>query len=161
MSDRSAGSPTAPYRYDVIGVTAAGEEITLGEIRPASSMTRRQAENDAQGLANTFVRDDRFRAVVIRDVTPPVGGSGQVFDAQAVVNLWRHQFGPHQTDPFAPDYFPAHPFTCPNRGDHPHMAGDKGVLVPTVRGWICPFCNYTQNWAHEPMKAGFPRAEGC
>jgi hypothetical protein len=28
------------------------------------------------------------------------------------------------------------------------VAGDRGVLVPTVRGWICPFCDYKQNWAH-------------
>lgn len=49
-----------------------------------------------------------------------------------------------------------HPFTCPNRGDgnHRNVFGDLGALVPTVRGWICPFCDYTQDWAHEPMKTG-------
>lgn len=47
-----------------------------------------------------------------------------------------------------------HPFTCSNRGDgnHRDIGGDLGALVPTVRGWICPFCNYTQNWAHDFMK---------
>lgn len=47
-----------------------------------------------------------------------------------------------------------HPFTCPNRGDgnHREAYGDKGALVATVRGWICPFCDYTQDWAHESMK---------
>lgn len=47
-----------------------------------------------------------------------------------------------------------HPFTCQNRGDGAHRVvdGDKGILVPTVRGWICRFCNYTQNWAHDYMK---------
>ena len=44
-----------------------------------------------------------------------------------------------------------HPFTCGDRADHPVMDGDKGVLVPTVRGWICPFCDYTQDWAHSFM----------
>lgn len=41
-----------------------------------------------------------------------------------------------------------HPFTCPNRGDgnHRDIYGDLGALVPTIRGWICPFCDYTQSW---------------
>ena len=48
-----------------------------------------------------------------------------------------------------------HPFTCPNRGDgnHRENAVDLGALVPTVRGWICPYCDYTQDWAHGFMKA--------
>lgn len=46
-----------------------------------------------------------------------------------------------------------HPFTCPNRGDgkHTEAYGDRGALVATVRGWICPFCDYTQDWAHSFM----------
>jgi hypothetical protein len=44
-----------------------------------------------------------------------------------------------------------HPFTCGDRDDHPDMNGDKGILVPTVRGWICQFCDYTQDWAHDMM----------
>jgi len=40
-----------------------------------------------------------------------------------------------------------HEFTCGN---------DKcrSALVPTVRGWICQYCDYTQNWAHDFMKDG-------
>lgn len=47
-----------------------------------------------------------------------------------------------------------HPFTCGQRSDSPHPLwdGDNGVLVATVRGWICPFCDYTQHWAHSFMK---------
>ncbi len=47
-----------------------------------------------------------------------------------------------------------HPFTCANRGDgnHREIDGDLGILVPTVRGWICRFCDYTQDWAHGFMK---------
>lgn len=43
-----------------------------------------------------------------------------------------------------------HPFTCPNRsdGEHREFNGDKGALVATRRGWICPWCDYTQGWAH-------------
>lgn len=48
-----------------------------------------------------------------------------------------------------------HPFTCANRGDgnHREAYGDLGALVATVRGWICPFCDYTQDWAHGFMAA--------
>lgn len=48
-----------------------------------------------------------------------------------------------------------HPFTCPNRGDgyHRMFNGDLGALVATTRGWICPWCSYTQIWAHTFMAA--------
>lgn len=47
-----------------------------------------------------------------------------------------------------------HPFTCPNRHDGKHriIQGDVGILVPTIRGWICQFCDYTQDWSHDFMK---------
>ena len=46
-----------------------------------------------------------------------------------------------------------HSFICPNRGDgtHREFNGDLGALVATYRGWICPWCDYTQDWAHESM----------
>ncbi|WP_234836512.1 hypothetical protein [Sinorhizobium meliloti] len=67
-----------------------------------------------------------------------------VFTADEVANLGKHQTGGQ-----------FHPFTCANRGDGNHRAayGDLGALIPTVRGWICPFCDYTQDWAHGFMKA--------
>jgi hypothetical protein len=80
-----------------------------------------------------------------------------VFTPEQVVRLWQWQFGPWRA-PFdaiteenkdLPVHM--HPFTCANREGHPLMAGDNGVLVPTVRGWICPFCSYTQTWAHDFM----------
>jgi len=40
-----------------------------------------------------------------------------------------------------------HPYTCGgNRKDEWHLDGE-GVLVATEKGWVCPYCNYTQNWA--------------
>jgi hypothetical protein len=42
-----------------------------------------------------------------------------------------------------------HPFTCENRDDGAHLTG--GLLIPTVRGWVCPFCDYQQDWAHDYM----------
>ena len=41
-----------------------------------------------------------------------------------------------------------HPFTCGGRRtDEKHLDGE-GLLVATVDGWICPYCDYTQDWAH-------------
>lgn len=45
-----------------------------------------------------------------------------------------------------------HPFTCPNRSDEAHHG--SGELVATVRGWICQYCDYTQDWAHDFMMNG-------
>lgn len=43
-----------------------------------------------------------------------------------------------------------HPYTCGNRGGHPFEPeyGDHGVLRATREGWVCPYCDYTQKWAH-------------
>jgi hypothetical protein len=51
-----------------------------------------------------------------------------------------------------------HPFTCPNRGDGKHRIfnGDLGALVATRAGWICPWCDYTQSWAHGFMASAPP-----
>lgn len=40
-----------------------------------------------------------------------------------------------------------HPFTCPNRGDGKHTDGG-GILIAGPRGWVCPYCDYEQTWAH-------------
>lgn len=55
-----------------------------------------------------------------------------------VVALWEHQLNPHR-----------HPYTCSDRRSHPELNGDLGVLIPTIEGWICQFCGYRQDWAHE------------
>lgn len=45
-----------------------------------------------------------------------------------------------------------HPFTCGSghRTDAQHADGE-GVLVATAAGWKCPYCDYTQDWAHDFM----------
>jgi hypothetical protein len=44
-----------------------------------------------------------------------------------------------------------HPFTCGgNRSDKDHL-DHEGILVAVESGWICPFCDYTQDWAHDFM----------
>lgn len=42
-----------------------------------------------------------------------------------------------------------HPFTCARRDDTLHP--DEGALVATIGGWICPYCDYRQDWAHQWM----------
>ena len=48
---------------------------------------------------------------------------------------------------------PFHPFTCENRSDtgHGDEGGDRGTLIATQDGWVCPACSYTQDWAHTFM----------
>jgi hypothetical protein len=41
-----------------------------------------------------------------------------------------------------------HSFTCPG-----HEGGGDRTLFATRKGWICPHCGYTQDWAHEIMVA--------
>ena len=38
-----------------------------------------------------------------------------------------------------------HPFTCEHCRDA--IPGHEGELVATINGWICPTCDYTQDWA--------------
>lgn len=40
-----------------------------------------------------------------------------------------------------------HPFTCGSgrRTDADHKDGE-GVLVATEDGWMCPYCDYRQDW---------------
>lgn len=53
-----------------------------------------------------------------------------------------------------------HPFTCGsgNRTDEKHLDGE-GVLVATESGWMCPYCDYKQGWAHDFMAARPVRQE--
>ena len=46
-----------------------------------------------------------------------------------------------------------HPFTCPNRGTNHGEFGlpDLGALIATPGGWICQYCDYTQDWAYRYM----------
>lgn len=46
-----------------------------------------------------------------------------------------------------------HPFTCGNRGDEKHarINSPEDVLVATSDGWVCPYCDYRQDWAHAWM----------
>lgn len=41
-----------------------------------------------------------------------------------------------------------HPFTCPTATSKKHP---ERTLVATPEGWICRFCSYRQDWAHDFM----------
>lgn len=57
----------------------------------------------------------------------------------AALNAYQHDSG-------------MHPFTCPHRRDGAHRTStDLGVLRATAHGWVCPDCDYTQDWAHQFM----------
>jgi len=47
----------------------------------------------------------------------------------------------------------SHPFTCDN-GLCIDEDGSTAALIARERGWICPHCAYTQNWAHKFMAEG-------
>jgi hypothetical protein len=44
-----------------------------------------------------------------------------------------------------------HPYTCVRGRDQNHLDGE-GVLLATEHGWICLYCEYTQDGASEFMK---------
>ncbi len=44
-----------------------------------------------------------------------------------------------------------HPYTCLRGRDRNHLDGE-GVLLATEHGWICLYCEYTQESALEFMK---------
>lgn len=62
-----------------------------------------------------------------------------VFKPDTVVSLYKSQCDTQR-----------HPHTCANHNNDNHRP-EMDFLIPTVRGWICPFCDYTQNWAHPTM----------
>lgn len=45
-----------------------------------------------------------------------------------------------------------HEFTCGTK--EKHVAGASDALIATPDGWICPSCDYTQDWAHGFMLDG-------
>jgi hypothetical protein len=43
-----------------------------------------------------------------------------------------------------------HPFTCGTKQKHDDLAGDH-PLIATTQGWVCPYCDYHQDWAWDFM----------
>lgn len=103
----------------------------------------------ANGRVVRLSINSEYLTVSSTDALPliPIAGGegGKTFPAADVAQLAKYQLAGR-----------FHPFTCPNRGDgkHANAYGDIGALVATTRGWICPFCDYTQDWAHDFMRQG-------
>lgn len=112
------------------------------DIAPAEIVKAWKKEGNYE--APPGIRDEKCESQA-HGAAPDASVSKSVFSPDEVVALAANQTGGQ-----------IHPFTCPNRGDgiHRTMLGDLGALVPTTRGWICPFCDYTQGWAHDFMKRG-------
>lgn len=43
-----------------------------------------------------------------------------------------------------------HPYICGNRDKHASDLSND-ILIPTEKGWVCPSCSYTQDWAWRPV----------
>lgn len=99
-----------------------------------------------------------------REASRPAAASAPFTTPQVRrLNEWQLGIGPGMA---------FHPFTCPNRGDgieyddngvgdysaatHGTEGGDRGLLLATPGGWVCPSCGYTQGWAHGFMAADLP-----
>jgi hypothetical protein len=78
-------------------------------------------------------KDDRERRIAV-SASVSESAPADVFSPDEVRDLFLRQADAR-----------IHPYTCAHRGDERHR--DGGKLVPTVRGWICPYCDYTQTWA--------------
>ena len=93
--------------------------------------------------------DDDRRELLLQSVSSVVG-NGRYKGAMIANHLTEAPFTPEQVLALSRRQSDnnRHPYTCGNRTDHPFLNGDKGVLIPTVRGWICQFCDYTQDYAH-------------
>jgi hypothetical protein len=44
-----------------------------------------------------------------------------------------------------------HPFTCGSAIQAQEHRDGAAVLMATSDGWICPYCDYRQDWAHDFM----------
>jgi len=42
-----------------------------------------------------------------------------------------------------------HEFTCGTK--EKQASGSSGAQIATSNGWVCPSCDYTQDWAHDFM----------
>lgn len=53
-----------------------------------------------------------------------------------------------------------HPFTCCTEGtgcrDRLGTDNNERALAATNNGWVCPTCDYTQDWAHDFMFEPIP-----
>lgn len=102
--------------------------------------------DDLHSHARRYIIERLMRALekvsAAKDSPPPTTIVRAPFTAEQVYALLTYQ-----TDETI------HPFTC-GIGGHAH-----GILMPTVRGWVCHYCDYTQSWAHTFMTTWVPKKQ--
>ena len=76
-------------------------------------------------------------------IGPPAETNGEL-----MLDVWRAPWTDEQIELLQSwqDSEVVHPYTCGNC-DPPLR--DEEPLVPTPQGWVCPHCDYTQDWALE------------
>lgn len=91
-------------------------------------------------VAFADVRRDVFNAI---DAHPAIRFLVPVLDAMRAKACWPCKPWSDETIAALAEHQSngrIHPYTCGNDSRH--------VLKPTRDGWVCPECNYRQNWAH-------------
>jgi hypothetical protein len=110
---------------------------THQELVEALEATGRLRESHHQGSNNQFraVPEDLLKAAItaLQVEVEPIWTGEQV----EKLNEWQRAGYVHE-------------FTCGN--DHPQPR----TLIATRRGWVCPSCDYTRDWAHAAMFQGAP-----
>lgn len=111
-----------------------------GDVVPWSQLSVRNRTRMMKNVLGSMFDD---MDAIVPSAQSPETAPVQVFSPDDVVKLGKRQMDGKY-----------HPYTCANRGDGKHGSayGDLGALIPTVNGWICPFCDYKQGWAHEVVK---------
>lgn len=68
------------------------------------------------------------------------------FTPAQVQTLNEYQFG-------VSDHGPGHPFLCGrnDKGHHGTIDGNRGLLIATLSGWRCLYCDHNQSEAFEPF----------
>lgn len=117
----------------------AGKEIPLFAVLVGERKYSVYVDGHTEGFGEDAIVFNNFESYARAQAE-----ARQVFTPQEVKNLNEYQ----QARAY-------HPFTCGsgNRTDADHLDGE-GILFATVNGWICPWCDYTQGWAHDAMKDG-------
>jgi hypothetical protein len=127
-----------PWRKRATVLLRAGE-MTAAELRAVNGVV-----TSIYSAIYALIPEGESNCALLRANEVTNDGNGRVWRAEEVLALWHRQGLPFNARS------PFHPYTCANRGDGDHetIGSDLGMLVPTVKGWICPFCDYRQEWAH-------------
>jgi hypothetical protein len=134
----------ADERYESDDVKSM--KIALAAVLPALADELQRLRADGTAIGDLTYNDaiDRCSAHLRSLAAPADDQGGQMTKFKAPWSLEQTQ---HLNDFQHASLY--HPFTCRNRGDGEHEG--EGLLRATTDGWVCPSCDYTQDWAHPFM----------